>query len=192
MPRSWKSHGISGILKFSGISGKVKIQLMCMSIKRSWNFVIRSWKSHGILSRQFRDNPEERKILLTVEKREWGLYFQILFLNFFSESMEQFNMQGLCYCKQNFIPFGKWGVIFARGGCLSNTGDSAKNRIWGSWTMTLPDIKKSWQKPNCFIACCNRSYYISFEFVILSFNVRERSVTFSFVSTWLAFSRRSN
>ncbi len=23
LPRSWKSHGISGILKFSGISGKV-------------------------------------------------------------------------------------------------------------------------------------------------------------------------
>ncbi len=29
----------------------------CTSIKRSWNFVIRSWKSHGILLRQFRGNP---------------------------------------------------------------------------------------------------------------------------------------
>ena len=47
-----KSSCISGILKV------FKIQLLCMSIKRSWNFVIRSWKSHGILSRQFRGNPD--------------------------------------------------------------------------------------------------------------------------------------
>ncbi len=48
-----KSHG--KVMEFD--KQIFKIQLMCMSIKRSWNFVIRSWKSHGILSRQFRGNP---------------------------------------------------------------------------------------------------------------------------------------
>ena len=37
---------------------------MCMSIKRSWNFVIRSWKSHGILLRQFRGNPGNTPVML--------------------------------------------------------------------------------------------------------------------------------
>ena len=53
MPRSWKSHGISGILKISGISGKVmefRVKLT-MVMEKSWNFEKKdkkSWKSHGI------------------------------------------------------------------------------------------------------------------------------------------------
>ena len=48
MPRSWKSHGISGILKFSGISGKVmEFCLKLMKVmEKSWNFEIMT-KSHG-------------------------------------------------------------------------------------------------------------------------------------------------
>ncbi len=95
LPRSRKSHGISGILTFSGISGKVmefRLKLMmvmekswnlkseyCMFINRrryaaknptnrfcadsvrSWNFVKWSWKSHGILSWEFRGNPVPTK-----------------------------------------------------------------------------------------------------------------------------------
>ncbi len=34
-----------------------KFQPICMSDKRSWNFMIRSRKSHGILSKWFRGNP---------------------------------------------------------------------------------------------------------------------------------------
>ncbi len=48
LPRSWKSHGISGILKFSGISGKVmKFCLKLMKVmEKSWNFEIMA-KRHG-------------------------------------------------------------------------------------------------------------------------------------------------
>ena len=48
LPRSWKSHGISGILKFSGISGKVmEFRLKLTKVmEKSWNFEIRT-KSHG-------------------------------------------------------------------------------------------------------------------------------------------------
>ncbi len=47
-----------------------KIQLTCISIKRSWNFVIRSWKSHGILLWLFRGNP----ILLSEHGRNSGTW----------------------------------------------------------------------------------------------------------------------
>ncbi len=53
----WKSHGISPkIDKGHGKVMEFKIQLMCMSIKRSWNFVIQSWKSHGKVMEFCRDN----------------------------------------------------------------------------------------------------------------------------------------
>ncbi len=69
LPRSWKSHGFSGILKFSGISGKViefllKVDRVKFSgipgkvmefllkmdriMEKSWNFKIgeKSWENH--------------------------------------------------------------------------------------------------------------------------------------------------
>ncbi len=49
LPRSWESHGISGILKFSGISTKVmEFRLKLMKVmEKSWNFELMT-KSHGI------------------------------------------------------------------------------------------------------------------------------------------------
>ncbi len=64
LPRSWKSHGISGILKFSGISGKVMeflliLQRVNIEVMEFCDTVMeKSWKSHGILLRRFRGNPE--------------------------------------------------------------------------------------------------------------------------------------
>ncbi len=48
----WKSHGNfkleqNAMEKSWNLRNKFKIQLTCMSIRRSWNFVIRTWKSHG-------------------------------------------------------------------------------------------------------------------------------------------------
>ncbi len=49
LPRSWKSHEISGILKFSGISGKV--MEFCLKLMKVMEFcdtvMEKSWKSHG-------------------------------------------------------------------------------------------------------------------------------------------------
>ena len=49
LPRSWKSPGISGILKIYGISGKdMEFRLKLTKVMgKSWNFEIRT-KSHGI------------------------------------------------------------------------------------------------------------------------------------------------
>ncbi len=47
LPRSWKSHGISAILKFFGISGKVmefRLKLMKL-MEKSRNFEIMAKKS---------------------------------------------------------------------------------------------------------------------------------------------------
>ncbi len=46
LPQSWKNHGISGILKFSGISGKVMEILLRLwrVMQKSWNFEMRAKK----------------------------------------------------------------------------------------------------------------------------------------------------
>ena len=75
LPRSWKSHGISGIFKFSGISGKVMEFLLKLGkvMEKSWYFEIgamefydtvmeKSWKSHGILPQIFRGNPAGERL----------------------------------------------------------------------------------------------------------------------------------
>ena len=60
--KSWKSHGIWQMnSQFSWISAATrqlsKFISTCICIRTSWNFVIQSWKSHGILSQEFHGNP---------------------------------------------------------------------------------------------------------------------------------------
>ncbi len=49
----WKS---LGILTKNGQGHGKDIQLTCMSISRSWNFVMRSWKNQGKVTEFCRDN----------------------------------------------------------------------------------------------------------------------------------------
>ncbi len=44
----------------------------------SWNFVIRSWKSHGILSRRFRGNPDKKNTIIMVPIKRNDIFHPIL------------------------------------------------------------------------------------------------------------------
>ncbi len=61
--KSWDLH----IYKSSPIPGKKNpTNRFCPHSLWSWNFVVRSWKSHGILSQKFRGNPDVALMVMVI------------------------------------------------------------------------------------------------------------------------------